>query len=284
MAAKIFKSAKGEEAVKQKYDEWLRHWPVEKEELSIDTHLGKTFVIASGNPANPALFLLHGSAGNSIQWLKDVAEYSKAYRVYAVDIPGQPGHSEAVRPKLKGAAASRWIEELMEALQEQRATFVGMSLGAWLSLKFACAHPERVERLAVISPAGIVKRRKRFRLKALLYRLLCGPFARRMIARSLRGKDSMEPRVEEMWRLITRYFKPRGQPPVLKARDLTQLYCPILLILGGRDKLFNPDRVLVKLARAVPQLEVIVRNDSGHLLSEFGREVDRFLSTDYLTE
>ncbi|WP_243145970.1 alpha/beta fold hydrolase [Clostridium chromiireducens] len=59
------------------------------------------FIIASREKSNPPLILLHGSGMNSVMWLRDIKEYSRTYRVYAIDMLGEPGKSDENRPSLK---------------------------------------------------------------------------------------------------------------------------------------------------------------------------------------
>ncbi len=86
----IYKSPAGEKAVMVLYDSALAHWPVPCGQRMIPTRHGDTFVIASGDADHPPLVLLHGAAGNSATWGGDVAAYCQRYRVYAVDLPGEP--------------------------------------------------------------------------------------------------------------------------------------------------------------------------------------------------
>ena len=66
----------------------------------------------------------------------------------------------------------------MAGLGLMRAAFVGLSLGSWLALDYASRRPDRVERLALICPAGI-GRQKNFLAKAAVFMLL-GPWGVRM--------------------------------------------------------------------------------------------------------
>jgi pimeloyl-ACP methyl ester carboxylesterase len=45
--------------------------------------------------------------------------------------------------------------DLLDALQIDRVSIVGTSLGGWIACAFAIAHPERVERLVLAAPAGV---------------------------------------------------------------------------------------------------------------------------------
>ncbi len=60
----IYKSADGERAVKERYQQFLNYWPLPNEQLRVPTTSGETFVIACGQPDAPALVLLHGAGFN----------------------------------------------------------------------------------------------------------------------------------------------------------------------------------------------------------------------------
>lgn len=48
-----------------------------------------------------------------------------------------------------------WLDEVLRALAADRVSIVGVSLGGWLALDYAARRPERVERIAVLSPGGV---------------------------------------------------------------------------------------------------------------------------------
>ena len=74
--------------------------------------------------------------------------------VYALDLPG---HGDSSKPPQRAAytsdavyrAFSAWLESLDLA---QPPVLVGHSLGGYLSLRYACDHPDWVSRLALIDP------------------------------------------------------------------------------------------------------------------------------------
>ncbi len=94
----VYKSPAGERAVMALYDSVLAHWPVSYEALTVPTRHGDTFVIVSGKVSASPLVLLHGAGTNSAIWVGDVVEYSQEYRVYMVDLLGEPGKSAPNRP------------------------------------------------------------------------------------------------------------------------------------------------------------------------------------------
>lgn len=112
----IYKSSVGQQAVMNLYDAWLARWSADYETFNLVTRHGDTFVIASGDSANPPLILLHGAGTNSTIWADDVRTYSQHYRVYAVDLLGEPGKSAPNRPSWAGSAYTEWLEDVLNGL------------------------------------------------------------------------------------------------------------------------------------------------------------------------
>lgn len=278
----VYKSAGGAELVETKSRELLRHWPIEKQERILETRHGRTRVFVCGSPDNPPLLLLHPSYSSAVYWIKQVQTYVSSHQVFAIDILGEAGDSDPHRPPHKGLAYAEWMEDIYRELAIDRAALVGASLGAWLCLKFACGWPERVERLAIISPPGIVRAHRAGSIVGSAASALLGPLGRRLTFGSQLKKSDIDPRMRELLQLTQRHMKPRRkQLPRFTDRELAQLYCPVLLIVGGNDAYFNVDKLILRAVKALPQVELIFRHKEGHFLSEFGREVDRFLVTHY---
>ena len=164
----IYKSPAGEKAVMALYDNVLAdYWPAPYKALNIPTRHGDTFVIANGEESAPALVLLHGAGSNSAIWAGDVAVYSRQHRVYAVDLLGEPGKSASNRPAWDSPAYAEWLEDVFDALKLERAALLGVSQGGWTALKFATYQPERVAKLVLLCPGGIVPDRTSFYIRFL---------------------------------------------------------------------------------------------------------------------
>jgi len=103
--AAIYKSEAGRQAVERHYRDVLQRWPVPNRQLLVPTCQGETFVIVSGESNAMPAVLFHGSGTNSSVWIRDIAEWAQRYRIYAVDMIGEPGLSAASRPFLNCGVA-----------------------------------------------------------------------------------------------------------------------------------------------------------------------------------
>ena len=81
----IYKTAEGEHLVRERYLAFLKYWPVANEHVRIATSQGETFVVACGDVNAPPLLLLHGSAGNSVMWLGDIAASGSSFFSHQAD-------------------------------------------------------------------------------------------------------------------------------------------------------------------------------------------------------
>ena len=61
-------------------------------ERYVDTSYGLTYILESGSPDLPPIFLFHGSTSNSAAWFADINELSQHFLVFAVDLVGDTGY------------------------------------------------------------------------------------------------------------------------------------------------------------------------------------------------
>jgi pimeloyl-ACP methyl ester carboxylesterase len=283
MSRGVFKSEAGEQAVHALYREVLDGWPIPKTELRVPTREGETFVVACGSEDAPPLILLHGGQANASVWMFDAMVWSRAFRCYAVDMIGEAGFSAPVRPSLESDAHALWLDDVMNGLGLQKASFVGVSLGGWLALDYANRRPEAVERLALLCPAGI-GRQKNFLLKAMPL-MLMGPWGRRKVREMVFGRFRGEPPPGlqlfiEMLRQIGRSIRPRiVRIPRLSDAELARLKAPMLVIVGGRDVLLDTGDTRRRLAKWAPHAEVAFLPEARHNIQGQTARILEFLQT-----
>jgi pimeloyl-ACP methyl ester carboxylesterase len=281
----IYNSPEGARTIAERYRELLDAWPVPAEHLHVPTREGDTFVVASGPPDGPPLVLLHGSGSNALMWVPDVASWSEHFRVYAVDLIGEPGLSAPARPPLPSGAYPLWLGDVLDALGVARASVVAVSLGGWLALDFATRHPERVERLTLVTPAGVARTKVAGLLAAVSLKPF-GQWGKRKSVEVLLGPEVRRQQGSvEFVELLARHYRYRREPvPVIDDAALRGATMPILAVLGGRDAFIDTPRTAQRLSRLVPSATVRVLPGIGHLLPAQTAPILEFLRAGALAE
>jgi len=108
---------------------------------------------ASGSP----VLMLHGWGGSVYGFRKNMPALCAAgYRVIAADLLG---HGLSDKPldveRYSWAGQLAQVSEIMDALELERATLIGQSMGGHLALGFAREHAARVSAVAVINASGL---------------------------------------------------------------------------------------------------------------------------------
>ncbi|HEY0435401.1 MAG TPA: alpha/beta fold hydrolase [Phenylobacterium sp.] len=278
----IWKTPQGGEAVRARYAQFLGYWLRPCEQLRVPTRQGETFVIAGGKAGAPAVVCLHGSASNAIVWAHDAAVLGQHFRVFAVDMIGEPGFSAPARPPLNSGAYVAWLDEVLAGLGLDRAALVGISLGGWLALEYATNRPQKVSALALLCPGGVGRHRNVLLWAAPL--LLLGPWGRKVFLRRIGAPQSTgeaSPAMQafsEFQALIHRHFKVRRERlPRFADAALERLKMPVLTILGGRDVFIDSPGTRARLAHHVPHGQVTYLPEAGHFLMGHTAEIDAFL-------
>jgi pimeloyl-ACP methyl ester carboxylesterase len=267
----IYKSEAGAQAIRERYLAFLARWPVPSQQVRILTREGETFVVASGDKTAPPLLLLHGSAANSTMWMADVAAWSAHFRVYAVDMIGEPGLSARSRPPLDSEAYTFWLDDVLSGLSVERASIAGVSLGGWLALDYATRRPERVESLALLCPGGVGRQKSSFMFKAIALSL-AGAWGKRKLMQMVLGRApaNVPPAVQrfaDFVSLIHQHFRPRRvKLPIFSEAALARLTMPVLAIVGGKDILLDSDETRRRLTGNVPHAEVRFLAEARHYI------------------
>lgn len=102
----------------------------------------------------PAVGMIHGLGGSSRCWGWTVPALARRHRVFLVDLPGF-GRLRRLRRRFALDTAAAWLTEWLAAVGVGRAHFVGHSMGAFISAQIAAAAPALVERLVLVSAAGV---------------------------------------------------------------------------------------------------------------------------------
>lgn len=110
----------------------------------------------AGRREAPVVLLVHGLGNNAHRdWRATVPALAERFRVVALDLPGF-GASQAFEKGYSFEQLDAALSEVVDRLALRRFHLVGHSLGAAISLHFAHRHPQLVDRLVLVSAAGIL--------------------------------------------------------------------------------------------------------------------------------
>ena len=252
-----FKTPAGEAAYRAAYDSELRSWPVPCEEIDVAGLFGTTHVLVCGPTTAPPLVLLHGYMATSTMWSTNIAAFSKGHRVYAVDVMGQPGKSIPGEPICHASDFVSWLTATLDALGLDWVDVVGMSFGGWLALNYAVAEPQRVRKLVLLSPGGLLPMVKQFTVRGMLMVLLPTRLTVNSFFRWLGFTDRAHANVLELMYLGLKHFRmpvetARIGPAVVPDEALRTLHAPTLLLIGDHEVISDPAKALERARRLIP--------------------------------
>jgi pimeloyl-ACP methyl ester carboxylesterase len=118
---------------------------------------GSTVFLSTGgqklDASKPAVLLVHGAGLDHSVWSLQ-ARYL-AHHGRAVVAPDLPGHGRSGGQSLATIAdTAQWCWSLLDALQIERASLAGHSMGALIALSMAAARPDHAQSLCLIAAAA----------------------------------------------------------------------------------------------------------------------------------
>lgn len=278
---------------------------VEQREVVLHGHRMSFRHVGALQGDRPVLLLVHGLAGTSSTWTDLIGRIGPEVDVVAPDLFGH-GASDKPRQDYSLGAHANAIRDLMVVLGLARATVVGHSLGGGIAMQFAYQHPERCERLVLVSSGGLGAE------VSLALRLLSVPGAEYLlpviapgfvrdagnaVGRQLARLGLRWPAVEQSWQAyasladpenrrsfahtLRSVISPSGQ--LVNAGDRLYLaaHLPTLIVWGADDRILPVAHAAVA-HEALPGSELVVLDHAGHFPQNeepdaFGAAVRDFL-------
>ncbi len=282
--------------------------------LDVDWREHQRWVTVDGNRVNtidmgegPAIVFVHGLSGSWPNWLEQLPVFARDHRVIAMDLPGF-GHSPMPNENITISAYARTLDGLLETLGVSAATVVGNSMGGFVSTELAIAFPQRVERLVLVSAAGISTYRHPGVERAGPYLRRLAPMVALYTGWTAAQSDwvTRRPGLRNLTLgLVTRHpdrlpaalaaeqLRGAGKPGFMQAlqanidypieQRLPEIACPTLIVWGAEDKVI-PVADADVFERLIPNSRKVIFEDTGHvamlerpasfneLLSEFDSE------------
>jgi len=80
------------------YDSIINSIDIHYQDIYLPTRLGETHIIKTGSDLNPPLILIHAYYASAASWYKNIKQLSENYKVYNIDIIGDPNKSKLQKP------------------------------------------------------------------------------------------------------------------------------------------------------------------------------------------
>lgn len=248
----------------------LEHWNVPHALHRFDTSLGVTTVVSAGtSTGRPPVVLLPGGDLNAATSLATVCALRGEHRVLVPDIPGEPGLSSSRRPHRYRhllAAYGHWLDELLPQLCPEPVILVGHALGAGIAL--ASTPSDRVAKLVLINPAGIVTMRRTRELIWLRTKWRLNPtleHSEQLLSYLMSPRFIPDMSLVSWYSMVADHCFPGRLPRRLPARTVRRWSgTPVVVATGGHDRLV-PAQSLRPLVRALLGVDVHILPRVGHL-------------------
>jgi len=233
----------------QPLDEWAKKYAKGKF-IKLDGYSTHYIEKGEGEP----VILIHGFLYDSYMWNKNIDVLADRFKVYAVDLWGF-GYSTRDPLDYGYPLYANQLLKFMDALNIQKASLIGQSMGGGTSIFFSVNHRDRVNKLILVDPAGMPNPLPLLGKITNLPKVgefllgLKSDFYRKMVLSTtfIHDKGVI---TESYFENVTRFQKIKGTTEILlkilrkrffhslpdEIHRLGEMDVPILIIFGRQDK------------------------------------------------
>lgn len=250
----LYTSQEAKREIEDLYKEKLASLGITYEVYKVETSYGQTNVLATGDRGKPPLVLVHGANGCAPVALEVYPHLADQYRVFAIDVIGEPNLSEETRPNKKDNSYGYWLNEVIGQLALEQVTLVGFSLGGMVVWKTLLADESNIKEAFLTAPAGIVNGNP---LKGLWKVFI--PVKRYMNTENTKHVETFLNEIftepdDFAHRFISKimlHFHLDFSPiPTIKKDEAKSIQTP-LTIVGAKEDIMFPGEKMVKRARKI---------------------------------
>ena len=228
----------------------------------------------SGRVGAPTVVLSNSLGSTWEMWDANLAEWERHFRVVRFDTRGHGRSPVPPGPYTIDDLADDAVE-LLDALQVERAHFVGLSLGGMIGLRLAARNPDRVDRLVVLCTGARLDPRSAWSDRAALVRsegtaAVAEAVVRRWYTEDWAAEHQQVRKESEEMVASTPRDGYAACCEVIATMDLLDdlpgITAPTLAIAGAEDPA-TPPWQLERIATTVADGKLLVVPDSAHLAS-----------------
>ena len=258
---------------------------IEPDSLFVEVDGVRTRYVASGD-GDEAILFIHGFSSSLYSWRQVLEPIAIAHRVYALDLKGF-GFSGKPESDYTTDEYVDFVIHFMDAINLDKATLCGNSMGGGISWRAALKYPERVEKLILVDSAGYPSSRSGLPFIMKLGRLrgvdsLFSLFTTRgQIRSSLESAYYNDEQVTKrtvdayyyalrtegaMWAVLARIRNPQNDTEEWQAR-IHELDLPTFIIWGANDT-WIPPRNAIRFHKEIAGSRLLIFPECGHLPQE----------------
>jgi 4,5:9,10-diseco-3-hydroxy-5,9,17-trioxoandrosta-1(10),2-diene-4-oate hydrolase len=245
----------------------------------------------------PVVVFLHGSGSGACGHSNFKGNYPfLANNGYRTILPDLIGYGYSDKPSDVEYPLDFFVEcvkQTLDAAGVDRYTLLGNSLGGAVALGFALKYPQHVEKLVLMAPGGVEEQMDYFKMPgmAMMKEVFMSPEPVTPARMKKFFTDAFvvnpacvdDPLVNERWELM-QLQNPQVvktmKVPNLTAR-LPEIECPALGFWGMNEKLM-PETGILKLAKGIPHLRMVLVPQAGHWVMIEHRDLFNRLTLDFL--
>jgi pimeloyl-ACP methyl ester carboxylesterase len=265
-----------------------------KNGLSINT-------VLSGNPAHPAVVLLHGWPASSLLWRNIIPRLCDKFYVIAPDLPGHGYSDKPMDVDYSLAFLRSFVLQFLDALHLDTATLAAHDLGGTAALSVAARHPERLDNLIIMNTCPYAV--SSYRLKLALFLLRQQILARFLLHHPFLFKQVLKTGIYNT-HLLTRELIECFRTPWLSDENSIRAFAKTIdaplddmvepvdnikgikipsLVLWGKKDIFFPFSIARRLHQDLENSSLVGIENSAHFCQEeepefIARKILEFLS------
>jgi abhydrolase domain-containing protein 6 len=223
------------------------------------------------------LLLLHGFGADKDNWTRVSRTLTPRFHVYAIDLPGYGESSKPTPEQSRIEDQLTYVSQIAAALQLEHFDLGGNSMGGWIAAAYASAHPEQVDSLWLLAPAGVASAEPSDLVKIarsgghipliastpqeyedlLDFVFVHRPFVPRALITVLAQRAAADAGFDQ------KVFAQLAQEPPLEPQ-VKGLPTPTLIVWGDHDRALSDSGGEI-LHGLMPNSQLIIMPDMGHL-------------------
>lgn len=243
------------------------------------------------------MVFLHGSGSGACGHSNFKGNYPELVKAgYRVILPDLIGYGYSDKPADVEYPLDFFVEcvkQTLDVIGVHKYTLVGNSLGGAIAIKFALNYPQNVEKLVLMAPGGVENQADYFHMPgmALMKEVFMSPEP----VTPARMKDFfikafvVNPACVDDELVNERHALMQTQNPqvvkTMKVPDMTarlgEIQCPCLGFWGMNEKMM-PETGILKLAKGIPNLRMILVPQCGHWVMIEHHDLFNRMTLDFL--